>query len=350
VVVYDFRVRTASRPDFRQAGFGMLEVMVSLFISMVMVSALFVSLQGLRTSAALTNNVNYVNDTGRFVVYNLSQNLRLAGYWGINILPSSISHDNTAALTHDCSIAGWATNIEVPIQVLDDSAITSLNLPGCISSSNYKDGTDILILRYAGSPLQSESQIAASGVYLHLGLTKGKIFQAENAGNINSGAVFTEAPATIVYPFETVIYYISKCSAQNCTSDSDGGSPIPSLYEVSFDGDKMKSTLIAEYVEELQVRIGLDTDADGTVDALRRADQVADWTQAMSTEVGVLIRSPFSDGEYLDNVDGRKDVFNGNKRGSYTIGGKTIVKADHYRREAFSTVVFMRNDNADTTL
>ena len=195
MVVYDFRVRTASRPDFRQAGFGMLEVMVSLFISMVMVSALFVSLQGLRTSAALTNNVNYVNDTGRFVVYNLSQNLRLAGYWGINILPSSISHDNTAALTHDCSIAGWATNIEVPIQVLDDSAITSLNLPGCISSSNYKDGTDILILRYAGSPLQSESQIAASGVYLHLGLTKGKIFQAENAGNINSGAVFTEAPA-----------------------------------------------------------------------------------------------------------------------------------------------------------
>ena len=111
MVVYDFRVRTASRPDFRQAGFGMLEVMVSLFISMVMVSALFVSLQGLRTSAALTNNVNYVNDTGRFVVYNLSQNLRLAGYWGINILPSSISHDNTAALTHDCSIAGWATNI-----------------------------------------------------------------------------------------------------------------------------------------------------------------------------------------------------------------------------------------------
>ena len=143
---------------------------------------------------------------------------------------------------------------------------------------------------------------------------------------------------------------LGKCSAQNCTSDSDGGSPIPSLYEVSFDGDKMKSTLIAEYVEELQVRIGLDTDADGTVDALRRADQVADWTQAMSTEVGVLIRSPFSDGEYLDNVDGRKDVFNGNKRGSYTIGGKTIVKADHYRREAFSTVVFMRNDNADTTL
>ena len=111
-----------------------------------------------------------------------------------------------------------------------------------------------------------------------------------------------------------------------------------------------KNTLIAEYVEEMQIRVGLDTDADGTVDALRRADQVSDWSQAMSTEVGVLVRSPFADDEYSDNVDGRKDVFNDNKRGSYTIGGKTIVKSDHYRREAFSTVVFMRNDNSDITL
>ena len=350
MTVFQPKIRSTTCSGIGQAGFGMLEVMVSLFISMVMVGALFVSLQGLRTSSVLTNNVNYVNDAGRFVVYNLAQNLRLAGYWGINIEPSTISHDNTAALTHDCSVAGWATNIEVPIQVLDDSTITNSNLPGCISSSNYQDGTDILIIRYAGSPLQSESQIAAKGVYLHLGMTQGKIFQAENAGNLNSGAVFTEAPDTIIYPFETVIYYISKCSAQNCTSDSDDGSPIPSLYQVSFDGDKMKSTLIAEYVEELQVRIGLDTDGDGTVDALRRADQVADWSEAVSTEVGVLVRSPFSDDEYSDNVDGRKDVFNDNKRGSYTIGGKTVVKSDHYRREAFSTVVFMRNDNADLSV
>ncbi len=333
-----------------QAGFGMLEVMISLFISMILVSALFVSLQGLRTSAVLTNNVNYLQDAGRFVVYNLSHNLRLAGYWGINVLPTSITHDNTAALHHDCNVAGWATDINVPIEVLNDSEITSSILPGCISFSNYKTGTDILIIRYAGAPLDAPGQIKAGNVYLHLGMMQGKIFKADNAGNINSGADFTEPPATFVYPFETVVFYISKCSSQPCSSSSDGGTPIPSLYQVSFDGDKMTSTLVAEYVEDMQVRVGLDTDDDGIIDAMRRADQVVNWAQARSTEVGVLVRSPFADDNYLASADGSKDIYNNDKRGSYTIAGKTIVKNDHYRREAFTTTVFMRNDQAGNTL
>ncbi len=344
-----FNYARSTKQAGKQSGFGMLEVMISLFISMILVSALFVSLQGLRTSAVLTNNVNYLQDAGRFVVYNLSYNLRLAGYWGINVLPSSITHDNTAALHHDCNIAGWATNIEMPIEVLDGSKITSSNLPGCLSFSNYLTGTDLLIIRYAGAPLDAAGQIEKGNVYLHLGMMQGKIFKAENDGNINSGADFTESPATFVYPFETVIFYISKCSKQPCTSSSDDGNPIPSLYQVSFEKDKMKSNLVAEYVEDMQIRVGLDTDDDRVIDAMRRADQVTDWSQARSTEVGVLVRSPFSDDDYVANVDGSQDLYNGGKRGSYTIAGKTIEKNDHYRREAFSTTVFMRNDQDANT-
>ena len=176
---------------------------------------------------------------------------------------------------------------------------------------------------------------------------QGRIFQATNAAAINATADFTEPPETFLHPFETIIYYVSPCTERQadgkCSDASDNGNPVPALYKQSLVGNSMQEALVARNVESVQMRVGIDTDSDGSVDSMVDTNNIIDWSQAESAEIGILVRAPREDDEYLDSRDGRQDAFASDARGSYTLAGETINREDGFRREVFSSLVYLRN-------
>jgi type IV pilus assembly protein PilW len=83
-------------------------------------------------------------------------------------------------------------------------------------------------------------------------------------------------------------YYVATCN--DCASAGDG---IPTLKRVELIDGALRTTAIAEGVENLQFEYGVDTDADGVPDTMLAANAVsaADWQNVVSVRMHVLTRS-----------------------------------------------------------
>lgn len=86
---------------------------------------------------------------------------------------------------------------------------------------------------------------------------------------------------------------------------------------------------LVEGVENMQVRYGLDTDADDIVDSYSTADAVADWSQVVSVEIRLL----------LETQDDNLTIANQ----TYTYNGATVTSPDGRLRRVFTTTVVIRN-------
>ncbi len=129
---------------------------------------------------------------------------------------------------------------------------------------------------------------------------------------------------------------------------------VPSLYVRRFERAGAAAGLapigdpeeLAEGVERLLLRFGVDTDGDNVIDAYRTAAEVINgvvgdaaldnaWRQVVSVRVGVLARSSERAG-----VDGQ---VNGSAR-TYNVLGTTITPANDGRmRQVYETTIAVRN-------
>ena len=333
----------------RQNGFTLLELMISLVLALIMAGSILVAYSNTRISFIFSNNVSQLQESGRFSLNMMSEDIRLAGYWGINVWPSLVNQSDVSSLNMSCGAAGWITDMSIPINVLNDP--DDSDLPSCINSANHVNGTDIIMVRHAGIPLDSVNDIVHNEVYFHSGMFNSSVFKAAADDEIDTAADFSEPPVTIVYPFETHIYYVRPCSQPNtgsdtdnlCDADDDDGTPIPTLIRQTLSAGVMSPEGIAQYVENMQIILGEDSDDDGAVDVLGNASGVSEWDDVRSVDISLLVRAPIVSAGYLENIDGPKDPLNSNKRGSYTFGGQTILKTDNYRRRLYSNTISLQN-------
>lgn len=102
--------------------------------------------------------------------------------------------------------------------------------------------------------------------------------------------------ATEIYAFTSNAYYVAT-----------GASGDPSLFRLSFSngqppapGDPNNPQELVEGVENMQVLYGEDTDADGTANKFVAADDVADPTQVVAVRIGLLMRAPTQNEDFID--------------------------------------------------
>jgi type IV pilus assembly protein PilW len=330
----------------KASGATLVELMVSIIISLMITAGVITSFISVKMNYKMATNASDMQETGRYALHGMAQDIRLAGFWGINVRPSTISQGSTSSMALGCSPNGWVTSVGSPLVVLNNPS--AVDLPGCISDENHLDGTDIIIVRHVGSALDSAADIEKDNVYMHAGIFQANIFVANSAGALNISADFTAIPVALIYPFEAHIYYVRPCSLLGdndvCDNTDDDGKPIPTLVRQTLSGNSMSSEPVSQYVENLQVLLGEDTDNDNIIDRLKTPNNVLDWGNVHSLEVSLLVRSPGIEGSHTENINGPKDPANSDKRGSYTFGGQTIEKTDKYRRKILSSTVFIRND------
>jgi type IV pilus assembly protein PilW len=124
---------------------------------------------------------------------------------------------------------------------------------------------------------------------------------------------------------------------------------IPSLYMRRFQRDSVEdfdTQELAEGIENLQVRFGMDTTGDGQVDSYGTADEVAagttgaildqHWRSVVSVRVGMIVSSPEVAG--VSALDG-----GGNPRKLTLLGTAVIPPDDHKMRQVYETTISLRN-------
>lgn len=124
-------------------------------------------------------------------------------------------------------------------------------------------------------------------------------------------------------------YYIATCN------DCDTNDGIPTLKRVEMIDGALRTTSIAEGVENLQLEFGVDTSGDGVPDTMVTASAAtaADWQNVVSVRMHVLTRSTQPAPGFLETRT--------YQLGSVSIDPSTL--ADGFKRTLLSTSVRLNN-------
>ena len=319
--------RPPTRPLRRMAGASLIELMIAVTIGMIILTAValvFVNASSARNEVERTSRQI---ENGRYAIEVLSDDLRLAGFYGELSVGSLTA---PTALPDPCSTTAtdWNSAIQVHIQGYNGgSGAPTSCLP---ASLNFQPGTDILVVRRARTCLAGVSgceAVATGKPYLQVSLcaTEATSYVLGLEGtatfNLTKKNCTTAADKRQYY---VNIYYVS--------TDNGAGQSIPTLKRLEFTGAGWTVAPLVEGIEQLNIEYGLDTNADGAPDSYVAAPaSLADWMNVMSVKIYVLSRN-------LEATPGYTDAK------TYQLGGLTYTPTlTSYRRHVYSALVRLSN-------
>jgi len=322
----------------RAHGFSLVELMVSLTIGLLLLTALAVVFSNSsRMQKEVTLAAQQI-ENGRYAIDLVSEDLHHAGFWGYfggGLTPPG-------ALPDPCALDAASLNsaIAMPVQGFNNPIAT---LPSCLPAANYLAGTDILVVRHASSVVAGA--LAANGMYVQSNTAATLVATGTGTFNLTRrNGTGTNVPAEI-RAYETHIYFVSPCSVPagaTCTASDDGGNPIPTLKRLELTLDSggnlnMVTVPLVEGIENFQVDYGLDNDGDGAPDGgayIADPASVVNWMRVMAVQVFVLARNTATSPDYNDTK-------------TYTLGTAGAITptggATQYRRHVYSSLVRVKN-------
>lgn len=321
-------------------GFGIVELMVALVISLILLGGVSQIFLSSKKSFTIQDSLGRQQENGRYAIDTVTTDLRRAGYWGGNAQIEDITgslgpvNDNGTCPTDTT----WGRMLDRRITGLNDTSAGYACIPTGGTTGRYLRG-DVLTVRYAAPWLVGGTTTPAyenNRIYLRSSLFRGRIFQGSTEGD--SQNALTTPPSLTERESELIAraYYIGD-SGRRCNN----GDVIPSLFRQTLGPN---GTPIAEEiaygVDHLQVRYGVDTDGDRSVDQYFDAgsanlDSTDEWEQVIAARVWVLTRAECPETGF--NHSG----------GAYAMGVFNYTPADTtdfgYRRQLFQTTVQLRN-------
>ncbi len=322
-------------------GFGLVELMVALVITLIMLAGIGQIFLGSKKSFNIQDSLGRMQENGRYAMETMISDLRRAGYWGGNtdiaeiVGTTGVVIDTTGA----CSSGNtdWVRMLNRRIFGKNDSKGTYACIPSS-GTAPYTRG-DILVLRYA-APWEvggiTTPSFENNRYYLRASLFKGTLFtgsQESDASNAVTGSVVRTAELI------ANAYYIGDSS-----TDCPAGAAVPSLYRRTInDAGTMVSEEIATGIDHLQVQYGIDEEitasnprGDDTVNRYLDANAVTNWDQVIAARLWLLIRSECPETGYTNT--------NSYEMGDLT-GAAAYTPNDGYRRQLYTSTVRLRNSS-----
>ncbi len=347
-----------------QIGFSLVELLVALVLGLVVSAAAIQIFASNKGTYRLENSLSRLQENGRFVVDQMINDLRMAGYNGClsrgagvpvqDITPAAIATSNDFVLfPYDIdgngSIRGFNYDTSDWLPILS----ANLYLSGVVA------GTDVINIQHASScgaqltsapTSTSDTAIdvvvgptncgfAVDQVVIVTDCSVADVFQIgsitlgtgtaalNRAGGTTLSAIYSQEAS--VFRWQSNAYFIG--------TDANGQ---PTLFRSSLlpDGDNnlqaddYTTVALASGIEDMQLLYGIDTGVDEYADTYVTADNVTNWDAVRSIRIGLLLRSD-------NNVTQapRSIVFNGT-----TVNGGT--GADRRLRTVYTTTVSLRNN------
>jgi len=342
-----------------QLGLSLIELMISITIGLlilVALSSLFINQSRARIELDKSNRMV---DNGSYALQLLSDDLRLAGYYGEFVPVSGAAPVPVmpAALPDPCSITATdVTNANSPLTAPTGAFVLQLAVQGvdaatptstpafstacaAIASANsitLKPGSDIVVVRRTSTarPL-AQGNAVANVLYLQASLCQFDPVPFRIATNLTLRKLPC-TPASANYAdlrqFMVDIYFVS-------TDDKvtgGVGDHIPTLKRMEIDPNTQQFvvTPLVEGIEYMQLDYGLDTSGDGIVDSYVANPALAQWPDVVAVQMHLLARNTESTKGYTDNK-----TYDLGLAGSVTPNGSD----KNYKRHAYNQYIRVVN-------
>ncbi len=330
----------------RQAGLSLVELMIAMTLSLMLLTGLvtfFVNASN--NQRELQKNASQI-ENGRYALDSLIQDLHLTGFYG-----AFAAYATPSALPDPCDTTEsvMLAALGLPIQGYQAGSMTAKPTPpsSCtlLTSANLAAGSDIVVVRFA------EPTPILNGTTTSFATTSGERYLQANPATAsiqNGGATATcstdalgvaatisrkcaipasvdvcsatcTAPAAEIRKMNVRIYFVAPCSVPAsgtngvCTGSSDdGGYPIPTLKRLELTSAGFAIVPVAEGVEYMKIEYGLDNSptatnantglpGDGVPDAYSLTPALADFANAVSVRVDLLVRNSLASAGYTSS-------------------------------------------------
>ena len=339
----------ASTTRIHQCGLTLVELMVSIAIGLLVITAMSALYANVSNGRAEIERVSRRMENGRYGLSVLADDIQNAGYFAEfdprNIALPSAKPDPCLTSATDLALA-----LRVAVQGYDNAASNALS---CLS--DVKAGSDILVIRRLNGCANGSSGCTA--------LASGEVgFQASscnNASELGSGNVanfyklsasssaFTLHLRNCTTVAETRkmlvrIYYVA--------NNDKSGDGIPTLKRAELSGSGFVVSAVAQGVDTLQIEYGLDTAGTGvpavytpnpdtylSCDTTTTPTCVGQWASVVTAKIYLLARSAEASPGFSDSK-------------TYTLGHATDGSdvtvgpfSDAFKRTVFQSVVLFQN-------
>lgn len=345
---------TAPPKRCREAGFTLVELMISLAIALFLVAGMATLIAQQSLNRAELDKSSRQIENGRYALTLLQDDIQHAGFYGqfsgvmsaLATLPDPCIDSSTTAATLDVALA-------MPVQGYDAPASVPAPLSACLPDANHIPGTDILVIRRveADETPPALSTLVAGQVYVQAtplakvtGLGPDPTPTAPTVYTLKQKDAVTAAE---VRKYVENIYFLSPCNvyaagATSCTSAADNGNPVPTLKRLELSViagiTKMVTVPLVDGIQNLQFDYGIDNTGvagaagDGTPSTFVTNPAIADWPNVMAVQVNLLARNADRSAGYVDG-----------KTYSMGVMGTVGPFSDAYKRHAYSANVRVVN-------
>ncbi len=323
------------------AGLSLIELMISIAIGLMILAAMVTIFANTSSSRNEIERSSRQIENGRYAVELLSNDLRLAGFYGELDVGTMAA---PGALTDPCStaIADWQSAIPLHLQGYNNGT----GAPACVPA--IKSNTDILVVRRAractagvsGCPVEKKGS-----PYLQVSLCDSESPTTPYVLDV----LVHEDPAAVIPPYTLRIrncttpaakrqYMVNIYFVSAYNGAGDTGDKIPTLKRMELTGSGFTETPLVEGIEFFKIAYGIDNDGDGVPDAYT-ADPAnyTNWRNVVTAQLYILARN-------IDPSPGHTDTK------TYTLGndaaGNPFVVgpfSDAYRRHVFTSLVRIVN-------
>jgi len=366
----------------RSGGFSLIELMISMVISMLIAGALAIVFMKVGETNREQFKASQQIENGRFAVDLMGNDLRHAGYYGefggrpsasaFGALPDPC--DLTLLPAGNITAATTTSPLAFHVQGYNAAALTTaLTIPtACqtwIDSDSLKAGSDMLVVRrldtvplidLEASPARTSATPTNGAIYAQT-TTDTMSLQSGGGTAIDKDKTATGATSTLlrkdytqaatgtpslrptiaanIRQLHVHVYYVSTCrkgtgTNGKCASTDDS---IPTLkrLELTASGGAATMTVVplVEGVEFMKIRYGNDSSLDGTADSYTAAPALTEWQNIVQVDLRIVARN--------------LDTSTSTDPKSYDLGSSLTYTptgaAAYYKRHLFSQQVYITN-------
>ncbi len=300
------------RSSNREWGSSLAELLVALGVSSMLLLGVFASSQQLRHAARAADNLHQLEEQARFVLDLLRADIRRAGFWGLHSDAQAVRRGaGTAVRCGRADATAWAFRFAHPVAAADDA----WNLPCQPFRNRRQPGSDVLEIRRAAL---ATSSAQARKVQILSSRREAVVFSASSPPDLDG---LTELRDLRIHA-----WYVAAASSRDTQT--------PSLRRKTLVGGRLlRDEEILAGVEDLQIRLAVDSDRDGV------AERVVDPTtppsadeQVLAVRFWVLLRSEAPEAGYQDPrtyayADRRPRNFTDGRRRLLAMGSEVVANA-----------------------
>ncbi len=366
-------------------GFSLVELLIAMTLGLLLTAGMFAVFAGNQRSAALNAEMANMQESIRFALNAVTDDVRMAGYQGcmdLNGGTVDIIADDPPSADLQATIIGGSV-------VTSDGSWSPMPQLGTgtgafeePASVTPRVGTHTIAVQFAknpgsglagaqesmGSPSSLGPLVLSRAIDVEVGnlalvstCEAGEIFRVsgvlsnangtmtlEHGAAQNSRATFQRVygtAATIaqtrVMPFATRVYFVADSG-----EDKPDGSPLYALYQqtMPFNDPSNPPVMLVEGVENMQVLFGIGA-SNGQLRYVAADNSAYDPKKIRSVRIGVLMASYHS---LLDDSDSNTYVLAGKAvSASSTVTTSAQYLDDKRMRLAFNTTVTVRNRRAE---